>query len=146
MSDDENEQVMESEYDAKNRTSSGDPLINALRSVRFKDKNPTEQFYELVNAVFYKLKESGISFISDLHFQDIIDGVAKINKPEYKNSTAYILGYYASGFGNGISDDNMNAVFRVLPQVNTLANEYPICRISKPDIIRYARMWRLIPK
>jgi len=139
---DEKEPGMEDEYDAKQRTSSGDMLMNALRSTKFKDRNLSEQFRTLVEAVFYTLQKNlEIKFVTDSSLEDLFDTMGKVNKPGYKNSVAYVLGYYASSYGNRITKDSIDKVFRELPRINTYATQYPNFRVSKSDIIRYARLW-----
>ena len=131
---------MEAEFDAHLRTTKGDILINTLRNIKFKDKDPLDQFYTIVNAVFNKLIELDISYVSEVDRQSIIDAIVKIDKPWYKNATAYILGYYASNFSR------MDTVFDSLPTVTSLMYIYPIFKISKMDVIRYARFWKVLNK
>ena len=132
---------MEVEFGAHLRTTAGDPFLASLKSLKFKDRNPVEQFYSLVDGVFFKLKELNIPFIHVVNLEEIIDSINRINKPEYKNAIGYILGFYASNSGRGISQSSLEMVFKILPTLNNLAIEHPICRITKPDIIRYARLW-----
>lgn len=132
---------MESEINAHLRTAPGDVFINVLRGIKFKDKNSTEQFYTLVDAVFGKLLEKEIYFINEYTRTDIIDTIAKINKPGYKNAVAYILGYYTLDETGHINKNGVDMVFKELPSINLLSNDSPIFKVNKMDIIRYGRLW-----
>jgi len=135
---------MESEINAHLRTTPGDVFINVLRSIKFKDKNSTEQFYTLVDAVFGKLLEKEIYFVSEYTRTDIIDNISKINKPGYKNAVAYILGYYTLDETGKINKNNVDMVFKELPVISILSADSPIFKVNKIDIIRYGRLWEKI--
>lgn len=141
MSDDENDFIFEAEFGAHLRTTAGNIMLNTLKNVKFKDKNPIEQFYTIVDAGFEKLKEEEIPFISYDTKEDIIDSINKLDKPYYKNPIAFILGYYASNYGKNISVDSVNIVFNHLDTINNISKEFDVFKISKHDIIRYARLW-----
>jgi hypothetical protein len=139
MSDDENEFVMEAEFGAHLRTSIGNITMNTFKNTKFKNKNPLEQFYTLVDAGFEKMKEEEIPFISYDTKDDIIDSISKLDKPYYKNPIAFILGYYASNYGKNITNESIQQVFDYLQRVNEIPED--IFKISKHDIVRYARLW-----
>ena len=144
MDYDEDQYHMESEINAHLRTAPGDVYINVLRSIKFKDKNSTEQFYTLVDAVFGTLLEKEIYFITEYTRTEIIDSISKLNKPGYKNSVAYILGYYTLDDTGHINKDNVDMVFKQLQIISLLANDSPIFKVNKMDIIRYGRLWEKI--
>jgi len=139
MSDDE--MGMEAEFGAHLRTTQGDIFINTLKNIKFKDKNSTEQFYTLVDAAFNLMLQNEIDFISNIDYQFIIDNIQKIDKPGYKSPVGYILGYYVSSGGKYITEKNIEIVFNSLRVINAMSLEYPIFKISKPDVIRYGRFW-----
>ncbi len=139
MGDEDNE--MEAEFGAHLRTTQGDLFVNTLKNIKFKDKNSTEQFYTLVDAAFNLMVQNEIDFVSDVDKQVIIDNIQKIDKPGYKNPVCYILGYYVSSGGFSIKEKNVEIVFNSLKRINSMGVEYPIFKISKPDIIRYGRFW-----
>ena len=66
----------------------------------------------------------------------IMSNIKNLDKPEYKNPLGYILGYYASKY-----DKTMEMIFDSLDTINGMSAEYPVFKINKPDIIRYARLW-----
>ena len=135
------ETEMEAEFGAHLRTTQGDLYVNTLRNIKFKDKNSTDQFYTLVDAAFNLMIQNEIDFVSDVDKQVVIDNIQKIDKPGYKSPVGYILGYYASGGGYSISEKNIEKIFNSLKNINSLSIEYPIFKITKPDVIRYARFW-----
>ena len=139
MSDDE--MGMEAEFGAHLRTTQGDLFVNTLKNIKFKDKNSTEQFYTLVDAAFNLMLQNEIDFISSSDYQVIIDNIQKIDKPGYKSPVGYILGYYVSSGGRHITEKNIEIVFNSLRALNAMSLEYPIFKISKPDVIRYGRFW-----
>jgi hypothetical protein len=139
MSDDE--MGMEAEFGAHLRTTQGDLFVNTLKNIKFKDKNSTEQFYTLVDAAFNLMLQNEIDFISSSDYQFIIDNIQKIDKPGYKSPVGYILGYYVSSGGYHITEKNIEIVFNSLRALNAMSLEYPIFKISKPDVIRYGRFW-----
>jgi len=132
---------MEAEFGAHLRTTQGDIFINTLKNIKFKDKNSTEQFYTLVDAAFNLMLQNEIDFISNIDYQFIIDNIQKIDKPGYKSPVGYILGYYVSSGGKYITEKNIEIVFNSLRVINAMSLEYPIFKISKPDVIRYGRFW-----
>lgn len=95
--------------------------------------------------------------------QDIIlDTISKLDKPEYKNATAYILGYIISQGGNKLSIDFYYLTLTLLgknikdEKIKKITNDsiknkiYSIKRnkfkvddksVESPDIIRYGRLW-----
>ena len=135
------EMEMKAEFGAHLRTTQGDLFLNTLKNIKFKDKNSTEQFYTLVDAAFNLMIQNEIDFISDVDKQSIIDNIQKIDKPGYKSPVGYILGYYASNGGYSIAEKNIEKVFNSLKSINALSVEYPIFKIAKQDVIRYARLW-----
>ena len=134
-----NDDNFQAEFGAHLRTSSEDPLIAALKNVKFREQSPDEQFIILVDAVFNKLAEADIGFISEYDKEFIMNSINKLNKPGYKNSLGYILGYYASKY-----DKTMEMVFNSLDTINGLSNVYSVFNITKPDVIRYARLWNTL--
>ena len=58
-------------------------------------KTPLERFYETVNAISRQLLE--LHKISDGDIKFILENIARLYQPDYKNATGYILGYIVSG-------------------------------------------------
>lgn len=129
----------QAEFGAHLRSAAGDPLLAALKNVKFRENSPDEQFIILVDSIFLKLIENGLSFISEYDKEFIMNNISKLDKPGSKNATGYILGYYASKY-----DKTMEMVFDSLDMINSLSSQYPVLKINKPDVIRYARLWNTL--
>ena len=66
----------------------------------------------------------------------MISQVDNLKYVNFKNPSAYILGYIASSGGSNISESNVTYCFNsVLPFVELEAG------LQLPDVIRYARLW-----
>lgn len=130
----------ENEVNAHLRVSVSDLYTNTLKNIKFRDRNSIDQFYTITEAAFEKMKENGVGFLHYSAKEAILENIGKLNKPGYKNSVAFILGFFA----RDLRVRSMNEVFEVLPIVNRLSSEYLVFRVSKPDIIRYARLWSTI--
>lgn len=118
-----------------------DILLNSLKGEEFRDINSKDQFYIIVNAVFNKLLELEISFINDNDLKDILDYADNLEKPGYKNALSYILGFYASSYGNKINSQTIKMIWEEFPRITSHSVEYPIFNIKKHDVLRYARLW-----
>ena len=98
-------------------------------------QDPVVKFKCYVDIISRKL------IVNDIRIEerDITQMIAQVEKLQYinfKNPSAYILGYIASSGGRNISESNVNYCFtKVLPLVELEAG------LQRPDIIRYARLW-----
>ena len=98
-------------------------------------QDPILKFKCYVDIISRKLIVNNI----DLEERDINTMISYADKLEYinfKNPSAYILGYIASVGGRNILDSRVTHCFnKVLPLVELEAG------LQRPDIIRYARLW-----
>jgi hypothetical protein len=138
--DDEN--IFEDEYEAKDRSGKGDMLTHYLRNLKFRDQNPEEQFITILNAVFNKLLELDTKIVHESGREQIMSTVSKLKEAHLKNAPCYILGYYSIGPGNTLSVDRLNKIFEELPSITSLSTVYPVFKITKADVLRYARLWQ----
>lgn len=91
-------------------------------------------FKETVNAIAQQLREDRVG-ISGEDVNKLIEIADIINEPQYKNATAYVLGYIASQGGKNINKKTVNYVFKnILKQVSDKS-------VKEEDILRYARLW-----
>lgn len=96
-------------------------------------ETPIERFVKFVNAIALELTNENHLSENDVRY--ILEKIRVINKPEYKNPTAYILGYIATNYGgNQINKDKLIECFNLLDK---LADK----SVTQPDVIRYARLW-----
>jgi len=128
---------MEDEYNARLRSSKVQNTGGALKGVKFIDQTSVEQFNTTVDAVFHKLNETGSKFININDIEYILDQIDRLDRPGYKNAVSYILGYYA----RSLHKKDVDKVFSELHIVNEFSSEFPIFKVSKQDVIRYARLW-----
>lgn len=101
---------------------------------------PQERFMLQVNAVYNSLSEKGVISLIDGQIDIILNHIENIPNAEYKNPTAYILGYIASmdSTTTKLNRKNVENVLRnILPKLDTESS------ITEPDILRYARLWQL---
>lgn len=107
---------------------SGGPILIAGKA-----QSPMERFRIQVDAVYNNLKTRGLD-IGKSDLDTLIGRVHKIKNVEYKNATAYVLGFIASNRGKGIDMNKLKQTFEVIKYL-------PEGGVEKPDIIRYAKFW-----
>lgn len=107
---------------------SGGPIL-----ITGKAQSPMERFRIQVDAIYNNLKTRGLDLTkSDL--ETMIGKVHKIKNIEYKNATAYVLGFIASNRGKNIDINKLKQTFNVIKFL-------PEGGVERPDIIRYAKFW-----
>ena len=96
-------------------------------------KTPLERFIETVNAITLQIiNEKNMLTQGDLKI--ILESISLVNKPEYKNPTAYVLGYMASNGGFNMIGEKIFDIFELLEFVQDKT-------VNPEDIIRYSRLW-----
>jgi len=92
-------------------------------------------FKETVNAIVQQLKEDKIR-LSGNDLEQLIDRIdTSLKEPQYKNATAYVLGYIASEGGREINRKNVSQVFKTI--LKTVSDK----SVKEEDVLRYARLW-----
>ena len=127
----DNINIFGDEYNVSERT--GTYYDDNKKYKKFQD--PIERFKSNINAISIDL----INYYPDIHNNDInfmINTVSRLNKPEYKNASAYVLGYLAiKNSGNKLNKTIIFKIFdKCLPYIQDKS-------VKKADIIRYARLW-----
>jgi len=115
------------------RTEFNMPFMDNLDKKNKLKKTPLERFYESVNGISLQLLEKNKLSQGDVTY--ILESIVKLDKPEYKNATGYILGYIVSGGGNKINKKKLLEVIELL--TDFLEDK----SVQAPDIIRYSRLW-----
>lgn len=102
-------------------------------------QSPDDRFIIYVNAIFRKMISGDIINLSEPDLVNMLSKVKNIRNIEYKNPTAYILGYIASQGGNKkpLDKATVNKVLNILPKIDDIS-------ITPPDVIRYARYWQAL--
>jgi hypothetical protein len=91
-------------------------------------------FKETVNAIAQQLREDRIK-LSGNDLEQLIETVDILKEPQYKNPTAYLLGYIASEGGRDIQRNNVNNVFKNI--LKTVSDK----SVKEEDVLRYTRLW-----
>ncbi len=103
-------------------------------------KTPIERFVENVNAIALDLMNS-LNIISEGDIKIILESIRLIENPEYKNPSAYILGYIATNGGNKIEKRSLKETFEIIEE-----GKIEDSSVTQPDVIRYCRLWLNLTK
>jgi hypothetical protein len=79
----------------------------------------------------------------------ILENIKNVNKPEFKNPTAFVLGYYvANDSTKEINMKKFEKVQNILYNNYGDDNEYKVSdnTVTEVDIVRYGRLWLTINK
>ena len=111
-------------------------LVSKKRNKLF--MSSLEKFVKNVYQIGKDLIENGLLSIKDL--ENILNNIATLDNPQYKNATAYLLGYIASDGGTNLDPKNAENLLR---KFNTLEkkNFFEDDTLDCAAIIRYARLW-----
>jgi len=96
---------------------------------------PEDRFQLYVDAISRKLNGDNIMNVSQTEIDAMLDAMPMVPNIQYKNPTAYILGFLATAGGRKISVSKIKTIIEeVLPQL-------PESGVEAPDVVRYARLW-----
>ncbi len=100
--------------------------------------DPLQIFQIQVDAISRHLKDQKIKKpLDDRDIQKMIEKSIVLRHVNYKNPTAYVLGYIASNGGSRITQEQFNNSSKLLEYVYDTS-------VLEPDILRYARLWMSI--
>ena len=108
-------------------------LIGDLQKKMMRELSSEDRFKIYVDAISRKLSSDETVHISNSDIDVMLDKVPAINGVQYKNPTAYILGFLATRGGRGM-DNVSNIIKNVLPAIGDVG-------VEAPDVVRYARYW-----
>jgi hypothetical protein len=133
----ENDDKYEAEFNAHERVFFGSDLIGTTAKTKMEQatQDPLERFRRNVNAIAKNMSNFGYVIQKD-SIQQMIEKANKLEVIEYKNPTAYILGYLVLDNGKISNELFTKVVTQILPHVTEKDS------ILKPDIIRYAVLWQ----
>lgn len=115
---------------------SGDNLSDLQRKINKMVQDPMDRFMVYVDAISRNISSAEKGIVLDNN--DIIrmlKNAKKIKNVQYKNPSAYILGYLASEGGKEMKKENV---------ANVIKKGIPLVRegnVEPPDVVRYARYW-----
>ena len=102
-----------------------------------------EKFVKNVYDIGKDLVEINFRNMSIDDLRIILDSIAKLDNPQYKNATAYLLGYIASSGGTNLDPKNVEILLREFDKLEK-KNFFEDNRVDCAAIIRYARLWMYI--
>lgn len=111
------------------------PEIDAFDRINMLGTEPTERFYRQAEAIVLDLNEKvNPAPFSNRDIEKI--KVTAVPQYEFKNATAYVLGYLGSSKKTGITKDSIDYVFKeILPKVQDTS-------VKRPDVVRYSKLWQ----
>jgi hypothetical protein len=142
MSDDD--ENMSDNYEAQERVIRGGMLgITGQEEQKGQsNKTPKDLFISNIHIIGLDIiqeQNQTILTSSDLTFME--EAVELLHGIQYKNPSAYILGYIGCNNGGEITKQALNRAYKLMDIIRDKS-------VQQPDIIRYARLWTnvLIPK
>lgn len=96
-------------------------------------KDPIQKFMAYVMTVTRSMNDQGIVKINRPEMVYIVDKINSLPFPQYKNPTAFVLGYWVTNENDEIDKRKLD---RLSSQLNKL--DYPV-RLY--DIVRYGNLW-----
>jgi len=101
------------------------------------NRTAIDKFSIYVDAVSRNIMETNAIDITQNDIVTMLQRARKIKMINYKNPTAFVLGYLVSNGGRSINTEHLNTILKnILPYLQDKS-------IKAPDIIRYARLWIL---
>lgn len=102
------------------------------------NQDPLSKFKRQITAICIEIREYENPVINKIipYSETLVHFAKYLDKINFKNPYAYILGYIASDGGKEITKINFNNALKVCESMNDDIG------VSKPDIIRYARLWK----
>ena len=104
-----------------------------------KTQTPLGRFCLKVDAVSRNINSTCRFSLPDEQIQTLLDKSQELHRVEFKNPTAFVLGYLATGKGTiGITKTSLSNVWKCYESTDGINKDLSI---REPDIIRYARLW-----
>jgi hypothetical protein len=146
-SDDDRELDLVPEINAFNRVGlPGSGLITKKPTTRLEQatQDPLDRFRRNVDAVARNLNNwDEVENIDEKSIDKMIIKAADLNSVEYKNPTAYVLGFLATEGGNVLSKEKFKYVINsVLPHAKSDSKSDDGVSVLPADVIRYSRLWQ----
>jgi len=116
-------------------TISGGDFGDLQRKINRMVQDPVERFAVYVDAISRNLNSNRDIEIVDNDIIEMLTHIKDIKDVQYKNPSAYILGYLATNGGRKMDKSTVkNVIEKILPQVSGGS-------VEPADIIRYSRLW-----
>ena len=98
-----------------------------------------ENFVINVNNIGKEMVDNNILINDDIEI--LLNNIIKLDKPQYKNATAYILGYIATDRGRELSQENFKKAYNLTKKTKKYKYTVEDTSVQSPDIVRYGRLW-----
>lgn len=121
----------------------GSISADSQSKVRRRAKTDVERFAIDIVVVARNLDaQSGVS-VSEDQIVAMLTPIRQVQHPEAKNATAYLLGYFASGGGSGITKDGLKQAESLLGRTEKgmVTVDNSVSAVTMTDVLRYARYW-----
>lgn len=105
-----------------------------------KGASPEDKFKTIVNSKFLSLRQH--LKLNDKDLEIVINGIQNLNKPQFKNPLAYVLGFYVNT-GRVINKERFKIAVKLIEDKDFMTQED---YVTSPDIIRYAILWNTLRK
>jgi hypothetical protein len=96
-------------------------------------RDPLQRFINFTKIMANTMNTQGIIHLRRHEINYIVDQIQYIKEPQYKNPTAFVLGFWVTNRDGTINKDKVNNIAGSLSLL-----PYPI---RNYDIIRYANLW-----
>ena len=132
---------MQSEY--KDRERAGGIIgcwLTGVDGQPLKTQTPLGRFCLRVDAVSRNINSTCMGFsLPDDQIEILLEKGQELDRVEFKNPTAFVLGYLATARGSRkIAKSLLDNVWTCYKSIGSINKDLSI---RKPDIIRYARLW-----
>jgi hypothetical protein len=97
-----------------------------------------DRFLIAVDAMCRKMNAENIIKLTETDINTMLEKTTLVSGLKYKNHIGYILGYIASHGGKSLKPEQIDYVIKkILPSMGEEGG------ITPPDVIRYARYWKM---
>lgn len=112
-------------------------LLSGKKTREGKDATAEDRFLTTVDALSRGLNDDEHEVLTQKDINNMLEQSQKMIYLRFKNPAGYVLGYIASNAGTKITEKSIKKAEKLIPK---LGKNYGI---ELPDIIRYARHWKL---
>ena len=104
-------------------------------------RSDIKKFVDNVYNVCRGMMEDNVALLNKLDLEKILENMVNLNKPGYKNASAYILGYIASNGGTKYTKESAKKAFTLLKKKNKYNYTIEDTTVDDASIVRYSILW-----
>lgn len=109
-------------------------------------RSDIKKFVDNVYSITRNLMDDNLKLLYPEDQQEILDNMKNLNKPGYKNPSAYILGYIASNGGSKYDKESAKKAFSLLKKKNKYKYTIEDKSVDYASIVRYSILWMNMKK